>query len=178
MKTYEAPVVQSDTGANNTNIQTTFPPEVEVRPLTPEDAAQYIELLRQNEERMNKPSRKLFLLSKYKDERGLIDEISHEGERNGIWVDGQLAGGIDTVPTDRQETQEVSYWLDKASTRKGIGRRALNLVVQLKDKEGVNLEAVTETLNFSSMAVLEANGFQELPMTQEDQYRFGRRARK
>lgn len=154
-------------------------PSVEVRPLTSDDASTYIELLRQNDERMRSPKHKMALLALLQDENGLIKRIEAGEERRGIWADGQLVGGIDTMPASRSDSQEVAYWLDQNSTRKGIGLRALREVAAKKDEEGVRLIAHVEPENFSSMRLLDQSGFHESPSSdQPGMYSYYRSVRK
>lgn len=148
-------------------------PDIEVRPLTPDDAEQYMSLISDpdNAERMRKGG--LHLQQMYGDIYGLREHIEkEEGSRNGIWVDGQLAGGIDVVRTDEESTKEVSYWIDKNWRGKKLASKALDIIAREADEKGTTLIANVDTGNFSSMGVLDKARFRERPMTNPREYRF------
>ncbi len=142
-------------------------PEVDVRLLTADDADDYMALLAKNRERMSDVKHKIDPYALYGTPEGLIEHLEQGEGRHGIWADGQLVGGIDTMPMDRADNQEVSYWLDKESTRRGIGLTALKLLTNRKDQAGISLTGVVEQGNIASWRLLERAGYREAPMNSD-----------
>jgi RimJ/RimL family protein N-acetyltransferase len=135
-----------------TNIQpmpqelTTDLKSIVVKRLGSEDADRYLELILANKIHLRNGGLKLDEIYRTTDD--IEERLKAEDEDHlAIFWNGNLVGGIDTIPTPEEDTRELSYWLDKGHTEKRIATTAVNAVVRYNlNERGVNLEARVDSL--------------------------------
>jgi len=140
---------------------------IEMRPFQPEDAEVLIDLITRNRERLDRWMRWTAPVKTLDDARSLIRQFQErlaggDSYHVGLWVDGQLAGGIAVRGIDRDNgNSEIGYWLGEEYVGKGLVTRSCRLVINdLFQNEGVHrieIQAVSD--NFPSRAVAERLGF-------------------
>jgi ribosomal-protein-serine acetyltransferase len=80
----------------------------------------------------------------------------------GLWVHGQMVGGVLFFPLDRQvNSTEIGYWLGQNATGRGLMTRAVRALMRLVfDGLGINrLVLHADVRNTPSRAVAERLGF-------------------
>jgi ribosomal-protein-serine acetyltransferase len=107
-------------------------PELILRPLSREDAADYYELIDRNRDHLT-------AFGDYEEMRdatltSVADDLAH-GVANGdlafgVWLGGDLIGRVDLVPRDA-ENHVLGYWLDSHHTGRGYATAACASLVAL-----------------------------------------------
>lgn len=148
-----------------------FPMQIDEKimmlPFRDVDAEALINLITQNRHRLDRWMRWTAPVKTVDDARLLVRQFreklaKREGFHVGLWVDGELAGGIACRGIDRDNgNAEIGYWLGEEYVGKGLVTRACRLVINdLFQNEGVHrieIQAVSD--NFPSRAVAERLGF-------------------
>ncbi len=141
--------------------------DLELRPLAITDAEALRALIAGNRAHLDPWLRWSGRVHTLDDARALIERFAlkqetADGFHAGLWLDGQLIGGIVCHGINRESRKsEIGYWLSAANTGKGIVTRACRAVIaELFTGEDLHrLEIQCATDNFRSRAVAERLGF-------------------
>jgi ribosomal-protein-serine acetyltransferase len=138
-----------------------------LRPLTGADAAAVLALLDANRAHLDKWLRWSAHITSREDVDAMIarqaDALAEgRGFHWGIWVRGELAGGVICHDINRlDQGAEVGYWLGEAHTGKGLATRASAAAVDhlLRAEHLHRIEMLCGVGNARSRAVAERLGF-------------------
>lgn len=140
---------------------------IEMRPFQPEDAETLIDLITQNRERLDRWMRWTAPVKTLEDAQGLIRQFTERLENDrgfhvGLWVDGQLAGGIACYPINHENrSTEIGYWLGEEYVGRGLVTRSCRVVIDdlIRNENVHRIEIQAVSNNYPSRAVAERLGF-------------------
>ncbi len=136
-------------------------------PLRLDDADAMIALIQRNRAHLDRWLRWSGRVQTADDARALIEHFAArtavgDGFHAGLWLDGQLAGGVVCHGIDRaNRTTEIGYWLGAEFVGRGLVTRACRAVIAaLFEQEGLHrIEIQAAVDNLPSRAVAERLGF-------------------
>jgi ribosomal-protein-serine acetyltransferase len=142
-------------------------PELLIRDLRPADAGAVHQLIERNRAHLDRWLRWSSGMRTVADAQGLIEQFQaklHAGDgfHCGLWVDGQLAGGVVCWYIHRHHRNaEIGYWLGESYLRRGLATRAsAQIIDHLFRVEGLHrVEMQCGADNRASRAVPERLGF-------------------
>ena len=144
-----------------------IPYDLELRPLTDDDAERMFALITHNRAHLDAWLRWSGRVQTVDDVSALIQrftakQLAGDGFHAGIWFQGQFAGGLVCHFINRESNKtEIGYWLGAAYTGKGIITRACRSVITNlfahEKMHRVEIQCVVE--NKPSRAVAERLGF-------------------
>ena len=108
--------------------------DLELRPLALSDADAFLSLIADNRAHLDRWLRWSGRVQTLDDARVLIERFAHkleagDGFHAGLWLNGQLSGGIVCHGINRESRKsEIGYWLSEAYVGKGIVTRACRAV--------------------------------------------------
>ncbi len=141
--------------------------QLELRPLRPEDADAMIALITRNREHLDRWLRWSGRVQTADDARALIERFAAkaaagDGFHAGLWLDGQLAGGVVCHGIDRASLKtEIGYWLGAEFVGRGLvtraGRAVIDALFEQEKLHRIEIQAAVD--NQPSRAVAERLGF-------------------
>ncbi len=139
-----------------------------VRLFEPAHAQLLLDLILQNREHLDRWLRWSGRIKTLEDAQMLIDSASERylagnGFHAGMWLDGQLVGGIACHNINRDSSKsEIGYWLDEQFTGRGLVTLACSAVITrlFRDEHLHRIEIQAAADNVRSCAVAERLGFQ------------------
>jgi ribosomal-protein-serine acetyltransferase len=141
---------------------------IELRPLCDQDADPMFSLISANRDHLDRWLRWSGRVQTVEHVHALINRFAEkyalgDGFHAGLWLEGQLAGGIVCHYIDEEDSNtEIGYWLGAAFTGKGLITRACREVIsQLFERVNLRrIEIIAAVNNVPSRAVAERLGFQ------------------
>ena len=140
---------------------------LDLRPLELADADAMFDLIARNRAHLDPWLRWSARVQTLDDARQLIERFADkytvgDGFHAGLWVEGQLAGGIVCHAINRESRKtEIGYWLGADYTGKGLVTRASRAIIDLlftrEAMHRIEIQAVVD--NHPSRAVAERLGF-------------------
>ncbi|MGH7593810.1 MAG: GNAT family N-acetyltransferase [Gemmatimonadales bacterium] len=160
-------VTNSGTGMDTSQLSWTLMPGVQARPFEPDDAATVYRLIQANRAHLDRWIRWSSTIQSVADAADTIAQFvtrraSGTGFHNGIWVNGQLAGGVvcrDLEPVHRHA--EIGYWLGTGFTGRGLAvhaaTRAIDYLFGARQLHRIEMQCAVD--NVRSRAIPEKLGF-------------------
>ncbi len=141
--------------------------EIDLRPLEMSDADALFTLIARNRDHLDQWMRWTARIQTLQDAQHYIQRhadryAAGSGFHAGLWVHGELVGGVVCHEIDRDSHKtEIGYWLDAGYTGRGLVTRACRAVITaLFQRQGLHrIEIMCMTENRPSRAVAERLGF-------------------
>jgi ribosomal-protein-serine acetyltransferase len=147
---------------------------VELVALEPDDAERVFALVLENYERLRKWMPWVTPESTAADTRAFIEGVRSNPnpalrEANGIYVDGELAGGMGLNGDPMNAVGEIGYWIAGAYEGRGVVSRSVVALVDygFRDLRLHRIEIRAATENLRSRAIPERLGFVEEAVLRE-----------